>query len=95
MLDKQIENLIQEELQRQQDSIQLIASENIVSDDVLKAMGSILTNRYAEGFPISHYNNGHDKNGNPLSLGSKRYYSGNEVIDQIEMLAENRFRELL
>lgn len=94
MLDKQIENLIQEELQRQQDSIQLIASENIVSDDVLKAMGSILTNRYAEGFPINHYNHGHDKNGNPLQLGSKRYYNGNEIIDQIEILAENRFKTL-
>lgn len=94
MKDVQIEKLIKEELNRQQDSIQLIASENIVSKDVLEAMGSILTNRYAEGFPISHYNNGHDKNGNLLSLGSKRYYNGNEVIDQIEMLAENRFQEL-
>ena len=94
MEDKQIEKLIQEELERQQNSIQLIASENIVSDDVLKAMGSILTNRYAEGFPINHYNHGLDKDGNKLQFGSKRYYNGNEVIDQIEMLAEHRFREL-
>lgn len=94
MLDKEIESLIKEEGERQQNNIQLIASENIVSVDVMKAMGSILTNRYAEGFPISHYNNGCDKNGNPLQLGSKRYYNGNEVIDQIEMLAENRFQEL-
>lgn len=94
MLDIEIENLIQEEKKRQQDSIQLIASENIVSDDILKAMGSILTNRYAEGFPISHYNHGLDKDGNKLQLGSKRYYNGNEVIDQIEMLAEDRFRKL-
>ena len=94
MKDKQIEKLIQEELERQQNSIQLIASENIVSDDVLKAMGSILTNRYAEGFPINHYNHGLDKDGNKLQFGSKRYYNGNEVIDQIEMLAEHRFREL-
>ena len=94
MKDKQIEELIQLELERQQNTIELIASENIVSKDVMEAVGSICTNKYSEGFPINHYNHGLDKDGNRLQLGSKRYYNGNEVIDQIEMLAEDRFRKL-
>ena len=49
MKDKQIEELIQEELERQQNTIELIASENIVSKDVMEAVGSVLTNKYAEG----------------------------------------------
>lgn len=49
MKDKQIEELINMELTRQQNTIELIASENIVSEDVLTAAGSILTNKYAEG----------------------------------------------
>ena len=58
MKDKQIEELIQKELDRQQNTIELIASENIISKDVLEAMGSILTNKYAEGKPFKRYYNG-------------------------------------
>ena len=47
--DKEIEKAINNELIRQQDRIELIASENYVSEDVLKAAGSILTNKYGEG----------------------------------------------
>ncbi len=58
MKDKQIEKLIKEEEKRQKSVINLIASENIVSDDVLKALGSKLTNKYAEGYPGKRYYGG-------------------------------------
>ncbi len=56
--DNEIFEQIQKELKRQQDSIELIASENIVSLNVLKAQGSILTNKYAEGYPGKRYYGG-------------------------------------
>ncbi len=58
--------LIQAEYDRQQQELCLIASENYVSKDILTANGSVLTNKYAEGYP------------------GKRYYAGNNVVDQIE-----------
>lgn len=58
MLDKQIEKLIKEEEKRQKSVVNLIASENIVSPDVLKALGSKLTNKYAEGYPGKRYYGG-------------------------------------
>ena len=58
MKDKQIEKLIKAEEKRQKSVINLIASENIVSDDVLKALGSKLTNKYAEGYPGRRYYGG-------------------------------------
>jgi len=58
MIDKQVEKLIKEEEKRQKSVINLIASENIVSDDVLKALGSILTTKYAEGYPGRRYYGG-------------------------------------
>jgi glycine hydroxymethyltransferase len=69
-------NLIQKESQRQFEGLELIASENYVSEEVLEAMGSILTNKYSEGYP------------------GKRYYGGNEYIDEIENLAIERAKEL-
>ncbi len=72
MKDKQIEKLIKAEMKRQGSVINLIASENYVSKDVLAALGSELTNKYAEGYP------------------GKRYYGGQAVVDQIEMLAQSR-----
>lgn len=69
-------DLIQSESKRQDEEIELIASENYVSRDVLEANGSILTNKYSEGYP------------------GKRYYAGQEFIDQIEQLAIDRAREL-
>lgn len=71
-----VKDLIEEEKKRQKDGLELIASENYVSEDVLECMGSILTNKYSEGYP------------------GKRYYNGNEYIDQIELLAISRAKEL-
>ncbi len=58
MKDKQIEKLIKAEEGRQKKNISLIASENYVSDDVLKALGSKLTNKYSEGYPGHRYYGG-------------------------------------
>ncbi len=73
--DPQIYDLIQKERRRQSEVLELIASENYVSDEVLEALGSVLTNKYAEGYP------------------HKRYYAGNQIIDQVEELAIARVRE--
>ena len=56
--DAEIFAAIEDELKRQQDQIELIASENIVSPAVLQAQGSILTNKYAEGYPGRRYYGG-------------------------------------
>jgi glycine hydroxymethyltransferase len=58
MKDKEIKQLIESEKKRQKQVISLIASENYVSDDVLKALGSELTNKYAEGYPGKRYYGG-------------------------------------
>lgn len=72
MKDKQIEKLIKKEIARQGKVVNLIASENEVSRDVLAALGSELVNKYSEGYP------------------GRRYYGGNEVIDEIERLCQER-----
>jgi glycine hydroxymethyltransferase len=56
--DKAVFDLIQQELSRQQNGIELIASENFVSQQVMEAMGSVLTNKYAEGLPGKRYYGG-------------------------------------
>ena len=56
--DKEIFDIIEREHQRQQKGIELIASENFVSDEVMRAMGSCLTNKYAEGYPGHRYYGG-------------------------------------
>ena len=56
--DAEIFNCIKEETKRQRDNIELIASENFVSESVLEAMGSVLTNKYAEGYPSKRYYGG-------------------------------------
>ncbi len=56
--DTQIFDLIAAERQRQTHGIELIASENFVSDQVMEAMGSVLTNKYAEGYPAARYYGG-------------------------------------
>lgn len=76
MKDTQIKKLIDLEKKRQKKVINLIASENYVSKDVLEALGTELTNKYAEGYP------------------GARYYGGNEIIDQVESLAQKRALEL-
>ncbi len=60
MKDKQIEKLIKEEATRQKKVINLIASENYVSPDVLRALGSVLTNKYAEGYAGVRYYGGNE-----------------------------------
>lgn len=72
MKDKQIEKLIKKEAARQKKVINLIASENIVSADVQTALGSVFTNKYAEGYP------------------GRRYYGGNSVVDELEVLCQQR-----
>ncbi|MCK4631229.1 MAG: serine hydroxymethyltransferase, partial [Bacteroidales bacterium] len=56
--DKQIFDLLLKERQRQINGIELIASENFVSPQVLEAMGSVMTNKYAEGYPGKRYYGG-------------------------------------
>lgn len=74
--DPAIYDLIQKEAARQKYGLELIPSENYTSKAVMEAMGSILTNKYSEGYP------------------RKRYYAGNEFIDDIENLARERAKKL-
>lgn len=60
MNDKIVENLINREAKRQNDTLDLIASENYVSEDVLKALGSVFTNKYAEGYSKMRYYGGNE-----------------------------------
>jgi glycine hydroxymethyltransferase len=73
--DTETYKLIKKELERQQLGLEMIPSENNVSKSVLQAMGSILTNKYSEGYP------------------KKRYYGGNEFIDDIEIIAIERAKK--
>ena len=56
--DSSLSEMLDKELYRQQNQIELIASENIVSKSVLQAQGSVLTNKYAEGYPGKRYYGG-------------------------------------
>ena len=57
-IDPELARALQHELQRQEDHIELIASENYVSPNVLRVQGSVLTNKYAEGYPGKRYYGG-------------------------------------
>jgi len=57
-MDKNIAESVKRELKRQRENIELIASENFVSKDILKLQGSVLTNKYAEGYPHKRYYGG-------------------------------------
>jgi glycine hydroxymethyltransferase len=74
--DPEIARLLSEEAELESVKLRLIPSENYVSKAVLEASGSILTNKYSEGY------------------AGKRYYEGQQVIDQVEELACSRLREL-
>jgi glycine hydroxymethyltransferase len=74
--DPEIFNLIQQETRRQEFGLEMIPSENFVSEAVLEANGSVLTNKYSEGLP------------------GKRYYGGNEFVDQVENIAIDRALKL-
>ncbi len=71
-MDRELFDIIERERERQNTTVQLIASENFASRAVLEATGSVLTNKYSEGYP------------------GKRYYGGNQVIDEVEDLARRR-----
>ncbi|MDP9443126.1 MAG: serine hydroxymethyltransferase [Actinomycetota bacterium] len=75
-VDPDIARLVDAEGRRQFESIRLIASENYVSRAVLEATGTVLTNKYSEGY------------------AGKRYYEGQQVIDQVEQLAIDRAKAL-
>src|ERR1700719_1184444 len=70
--DPEVLTLLGSEIDRQSTTLQLIASENFTSTAVLAASGSVLTNKYAEGYP------------------GRRYYGGNQIIDEVENLARDR-----
>jgi glycine hydroxymethyltransferase len=70
--DPEVSRLLDEEMDRQSTTLQLIASENFTSPAVLAASGSVLTNKYAEGYP------------------GRRYYGGNQIIDEVENVARDR-----
>ncbi|AYY13289.1 serine hydroxymethyltransferase [Actinobacteria bacterium YIM 96077] len=74
--DPQIAELVNAEEARQRDTLKLIASENYVSAAVLEASGTVLTNKYSEGY------------------AGRRYYEGQQVIDQIETVAIDRAKAL-
>jgi len=74
--DTDLFNAIDRAVDRQNTGVQLIASENFTSPAVMSAVGSVLTNKYSEGYP------------------GKRYYGGNEVVDDIENLARERVKSL-
>ena len=74
--DLEIFDLIERERERLNTGLQLIASENFTSPAVMEATGSVLTNKYSEGYP------------------GKRYYGGNQVVDDVEQIAIDRVEEL-
>jgi len=70
--DKEIFDLIEHEKRRQRNTLGLIASENVTSKSVFDALGSVMSNKYSEGYP------------------GARYYGGNENIDQVETICQQR-----
>lgn len=74
--DPKVADLINREIKRQEEGLELIPSENYTSRAVLQAVGSTFTNKYSEGYP------------------KKRYYGGNEIVDEVESLAIERAKEL-
>lgn len=74
--DPELADLLQAEDERQANSLCLIPSENYCSTSVLEANGTVLVNKYSEGYP------------------GRRYYEGNEVIDEVERLAISRAKKL-
>ena len=77
--------IIAKEQARQNANIELIASENFVSENVMKAVGSVLTNKYTEGYPAKRYND----------IGrAGRYYGGCEFCDELEEYCCHMWREV-
>ena len=81
-MSSRVFDYIAQEEQRQQTTVELIASENFVSADVLRAVGSCLTNKYSEGYPARR------------ALGNQgRYYGGCAVVDELEEYCIARWKE--
>jgi len=93
-MDGLIFDLINSEKKRQSEGLELIPSENCVSRGVLEAMGSVLTNKYSEGYPNFAGLDGDDKNVLLSTTENFRYYGGQENTDKIERLAIARARRL-
>jgi len=74
--DPELMDIVRREAKRQSEEMELIASENYVSKAVLETMGTVLTNKYSEGYP------------------GKRYYGGNQIIDDVETVAIERLKKL-
>lgn len=74
--DPEVYQILDRERQRQREGVELIPSENYVSEAVLEALGTIFTNKYSEGYP------------------GRRYYGGNENVDDVERLAQDRAKKL-
>ena len=81
-MQSKVFDLINQESKRQKSVIELIASENYVSENVMRAVGSCLTNKYSEGYPLIR------------SSGNKgRYYGGCKYIDELEEYCCNKWKE--
>ena len=93
-MDKKVFDLINAEKKRQSEGLELIPSENYVSREVLEAMGSVLTNKYSEGYPNFEGLDGDDDKVLATTDAGHRYYGGQENTNQIERLAIARARRL-
>ena len=78
-----VAEILGNEMDRQEENCELIASENFVSDTVLAAVGSCFTNKYAEGYPTNRY-----------SGREGRYYGGTQNVDEIEEYCCKKWREV-
>ena len=87
-------DLIEQEKMRQKEGLELIPSENYVSSEVLSAMGSVLTNKYSEGYPSFDDLDKSDKEISEEILPNYRYYGGQVNVDRIERLAIYRAMKL-
>lgn len=88
--DPELYAAISNELSRQRENLELIASENFTSMAVMEAQGSVLTNKYAEGYPYRWSKKTGEINYNLYG----RYYGGCEYIDDVERLAIERAKQL-
>src|SRR5258708_5481456 len=74
--DPKIYQLIKDEAKRQKEVLEMIPSENYTSAAVMETLGTVLTNKYSEGYP------------------NRRYYQGNAVVDEVELIAQERAKKL-